>query len=220
MPQRIKFNLDELPPAPDLTFELELWQEGYQLLAGVDEAGRGALAGPVYAAAVILPPARDDLIPVLAGVNDSKKLSPNQRAYWAGRIPQIAVACIVASASAEEIDQMGILHATRLAAERAVQGLCFAPDHLLLDYLLLPALHLPQTPLVKGDARSLSIAAASILAKTARDAHLCALDQLYPGYGFISHKGYGTPQHLAALEALGPSPVHRKSFAPLHPRLI
>lgn len=203
------------PEAPDLAFECELWKQGVRYLAGVDEAGRGALAGPVYAAAVILPPARADLVSALAGVNDSKKLSPAQRAGWTARLPQIALSWAVAFASAEEIDCLGVLPATRLAAQRAIQALTPAPEHLLLDYIRLPAVPLPQTPLVKGDARSLSIAAASILAKTARDAHLCLLEKEFPGYGFAAHKGYGTPRHLTALAALGPAPVHRRSFAPL-----
>lgn len=220
MPKRIKFNLADLPPAPDLTFETELWQRGHLLLAGIDEAGRGALAGPVFAAAVILPSTRADLLPTLEGVNDSKKLTPAQRAHWATQIPRVAVAWAVASASAAEIDQHGILPATHLAALRALQTLSPAPTALLLDYLTLPTISLPQTPLVKGDARCLSIAAASIMAKTVRDAHLCALDQEYPGYGFAAHKGYGTARHLTALETLGASPVHRRSFAPLQPRLF
>ena len=209
-----------IPPAPDLRFETALWQHGFQFVAGIDEAGRGALAGPVYAAAVIFPSAGADLIPTLAGVNDSKKLTSSQREQWAARLPQIALTYAVASASAEEIDRMGILPATHLAAQRAVQALSPAPDHLLLDYIRLPTVNLPQTPLVKGDACSLSIAAASILAKTARDAHLLALDRDYSGYGFDANKGYGTPQHLASLEKLGPSPIHRRSFAPLKPRLL
>jgi ribonuclease HII len=208
------------PASPNLSFENELWQRGCQYVAGIDEAGRGALAGPVFAAAVILPSARADLIAVLDGVNDSKKLTASQREQWANRIPPIAQSYAVASASAEEIDRIGILPATRLAAQRAVQALSTAPDHLLLDYLLLPAVHLPQTPLVKGDARSLSIAAASILAKTARDAYLRALDEEHPGYGFAAHKGYGTARHLAALEKLGPTSLHRRSFAPLRPKLL
>ncbi len=119
MPKRIKFNLADLPPAPDLTFETELWQRGHHLLAGIDEAGRGALAGPVFAAAVILPSTRLDLLPALEGVNDSKKLTPAQRSHWATQIPRVAVAWAVASASAAEIDQIGILPATHLAALRA-----------------------------------------------------------------------------------------------------
>lgn len=216
---RRKFDLANLPPAPDLTFETECWARGCSVVAGIDEAGRGALAGPVYAAAVILPSTHSDLIQTLTGVNDSKKLTPTQREHWAAFLPQIAISCAVASASADEIDRIGILPATRLAAQRAIQALTPPPEHLLLDYLLLPV-QLPQTPLVKGDARSLSIAAASILAKTARDAYLRTLHEEYPGYGFAAHKGYGTPQHLTALKTLGPSPVHRRSFAPLQPRLL
>ncbi|GAB4579168.1 MAG: hypothetical protein Fur0022_19060 [Anaerolineales bacterium] len=220
MPKRPKINPDDLPPAPNLTFENELWQRGYLFVAGIDEAGRGALAGPVYAAALILPSGNPELITMLTGVNDSKKLTPAQRVFWAAHLPHIAVAWSVASASAMEIDRVGILSATRLAVERAVCTLSASPDHLLLDYLEIPTIALPQTSLVKGDARSLTIAAASILAKTARDAHLGALDEIYPGYGFATHKGYGTPQHLKALQTLGPSPVHRHTFAPLQPRLF
>ena len=215
-----KFNLADLPPSPDLAFETALWERGYCAVAGIDEAGRGALAGPVYAAAIILPSARADLLPTLAGVNDSKQLTRLQREHWAAHLPHIAVSYAVASASPEEIDRIGIHPATRLAAQRAVQALTIPPDHLLLDYLHLPANPLPQTSLVKGDARSLSIAAASILAKTARDAHLRLLENEYPGYGFAAHKGYGTQAHLTALEKLGPSPIHRRSFAPLRPRLL
>ena len=209
-----------IPPTPDLAFETQLWENGCQHVAGIDEAGRGALAGPVFAAALILPSTSIDLIRTLDGVNDSKKLTASQREHWAARLPEIALAWAVASSSAEEIDQMGILPATRLAAHRAVQSLSPLPEHLLLDYLQLPTLPTPQTSLVKGDARSLSIAAASILAKTARDAHMRTLDRDYPGYGFARHKGYGTSAHLAVLDQLGPSPIHRRSFAPLRPRLF
>jgi ribonuclease HII len=153
-------------------------------------------------------------------VDDSKKLSPSQREHWATLIPDISLSCAVASASAEEIDQIGILPATRLAAKRAVESLTVSPNHLLRDYIRLPVVNVPQTPLVKGDARSLSIAAASILAKTARDAHLRTLDAQFPDYGFSAHKGYGTPEHLTALEKLGPSPIHRRTFSPLRPRLL
>ncbi|NJN44620.1 MAG: ribonuclease HII [Anaerolineae bacterium] len=215
-----KFDISKLPDSPDLAFEQELWQKGFLYVAGIDEAGRGALAGPVFAAAVILPFAQPDLIQTLAGVDDSKKLTPSQREHWATHIPNIALSCEVASASAEEIDQIGILPATRLAAKRAVESLTVTPNHLLLDYIRLPVVNIPQTPLVKGDARSLSIAAASILAKTARDAHLLALDKQFPEYSFSAHKGYGTPEHLTALEKLGPTPIHRRTFSPLRPRLL
>lgn len=198
-------------PGPNLDFEKDLWQAGISRVAGIDEAGRGALAGPVSAAAVILP-AQPDLLSLLSGVRDSKLMTPSQRAYWRAQITNIAVSWGVGFASAEEIDLLGILPATRLAAMRALVELCNAPEHLILDYLFLPDSPLPQTSLVKGDQRSLSIAAASVLAKTARDAELVALDAQMPGYGFARHKGYGTAAHCAALARLGPSPVHRRSF--------
>lgn len=198
---------------PDLHLEQILWQSGLRRIAGVDEAGRGALAGPVTAAAVILPP--DAHLPqTLAGVRDSKQMTPLERAAWAPRIKESALAWGVAFASAEEIDQLGIAGATRLAARRALEALSLTPDFLIADFrLLLPELEIPQTALIKGDGRSLSIAAASVLAKTARDAWMRALDAQYPGYGFARHKGYGTPAHRAALARLGRCPQHRRSFA-------
>jgi ribonuclease HII len=208
-----KFDRNLIPPAPDFAFEIALWGQGYNQVAGVDEAGRGALAGPVAAGALIFP---DDpgLLPALKGVRDSKQMTPTQRSYWAKRLIEICLAWGVGFASAEEIDKLGIAPATRLAACRAVQSLGVQPEHLLVDYLRLPELPIAQTPLVKGDARSLSIAAASILAKTRRDALLCELEAQYPGYGLAQHKGYATQAHRLALERLGPSPIHRLSFAP------
>lgn len=208
---RQKFDLSTLPPAPDLSFEALLWQAGSLRVAGIDEAGRGALAGPVAAAAVILPP-DPDLLQRLNGVRDSKQMTPEGRAYWAERIRQEVGAWAVGLASSQEIDELGILPATFLAARRALEALSTPPEYLLLDYLQLKDVSIPQLSLVKGDARSLSIAAASVLAKTTRDALLCELDTRYPGYGFAEHKGYGTSRHCAALEALGPCEVHRKSF--------
>lgn len=201
---------DAWPASPDLTFEQTLWQNGLRRVAGLDEAGRGALAGPVCAAAVILPPDAS-LLQTLAGVRDSKQMTPAERQAWAPRIRTAALAWGVGFAAADEIDALGILAATRLAAVRALEGL--TPDALLTDFLILPEIALPQTALVKGDRRSLSVAAASVLAKTARDALLCELDGRYPGYGFARHKGYGTQVHRLALERLGPSPLHRRSFA-------
>lgn len=180
-------------------------------MAGIDEAGRGALAGPVAAAAVILP-VDDNILHSLAGVRDSKQMTPTQRETWCVQIKRQAAAWGVGFASSEEIDLLGILPATRLAAVRALEGFSLAPNHLILDYLFLPEIPLPQTSLVKGDQRSLSIAAASVLAKTARDACMVALDQQVPGYGFARHKGYGTVVHCAALESLGPSAIHRRTF--------
>ncbi len=209
-----KFDTSLIPEAPDLSFEIALWDQGIGLVAGVDEAGRGALAGPVCAAALILPP--DPGLPSrLEGVRDSKLMTPAQRSLWAGRLRQIALAWGVGFATAAEIDALGIVPATCLAAQRALDALPVPPLHILLDYLKLPACVLPQTPLIKGDARSLSIAGASVLAKTARDALLTRLDADYPGYGFAAHKGYGTAAHREALRRLGPSPIHRLTFAPI-----
>jgi len=214
-----KFDRSLLPLAPNFEFEIALWDQGYNLVAGVDEAGRGALAGPVAAGALIFP--RDPgLQPTLKGVRDSKQMAAPQRSFWGQRLPEVCLAWGVGFASADEIDALGIVPATRLAACRAVQALGLQPEHLLVDYLRLPELPIAQTPLVKGDARSLSIAAASILAKTQRDALLCELEAQYPGYGLAQHKGYATEAHRAALERLGPSPIHRHSFAPCmnHPK--
>jgi ribonuclease HII len=199
---------------PDLCHEFSLWQQGISLIAGLDEAGRGAWAGPVSAAAVILSPA-SDLVERLKGVRDSKQMTARQRTFWAGRIRSAALAWGVGFASCQEIDGLGILPATRLAMQRALQALEIAPEHLLLDAVRLPAVPLPQTALIKGDCKVLSIAAASVLAKTERDRRMAALDAEYPGYGFARHKGYGTAIHRAALEILGPCAEHRMSFKPI-----
>ncbi len=211
---RKKFDLSLLPPAPDLCFEQELWSAGAGRVAGIDEAGRGCWAGPVAAAAVILP-ADPALIHTLAGVRDSKQMTPAERERCAPLIRAQALAWGVGFGSAAEIDELGIVPATRLAVRRALDQLALRPEHLLVDFLDLPEAACPQTALVKGDARCLSIAAASVLAKTARDALLVQLDRQYPGYGFASHKGYGTPAHQEALARLGPCPLHRRSFAPI-----
>ncbi len=200
--------------APDLTFEQALWSAGVSLVAGIDEAGRGAWAGPVSAGAVILP-ACADLLQLLCGVRDSKQMTPAQRATWAAQIRAVALAWGVGFASAAEIDELGIVPATRLAMQRAIACLAPAPQHLLVDAVRLPRIPLPQQPLIKGDARVLSIAAASVLAKTARDALMVEQDAVHPGYGLARHKGYGTALHRAALQRLGPSPIHRKTFAPI-----
>ncbi len=206
-----RFDPALLPPAPDLSFEQALWAAGVRYAAGIDEAGRGALAGPVAAAAVILPP-EPGLAEHLAGVQDSKQLSPAQRQALRPRIQEAALAWGVGMASPQEIDQLGILPATRLAAWRAIQALQPAPQHLLLDWLLLPDLDIPQTALVKGDCRVLSIAAASILAKTARDDLMVDLAAQHPAYGFEQHKGYGTLAHRRALASCGPCPQHRLTW--------
>ncbi len=205
---------DPLPPLPDLQFELPLWQAGLRCVAGLDEAGRGAWAGPVAAGAVILPP--DPAVArALWGVRDSKQMSAAQRTRWAAVIQAQALAWGVGFASNLEIDALGILPATRLAMQRALAQLVPQPSHLLLDALRLPAVDLPQTALVKGDRRVLSIAAASVLAKTARDAWMVKLEDQFPGYSFARHKGYGTRAHRAALDDLGACPAHRFSFSPI-----
>ena len=202
--------------SPDLNYELPLWAAGALHLAGLDEAGRGAWAGPVSAGAVILPHAlRADLCITLKGVRDSKQMTARQRFAWAVKIRRTALAWGVGFASHTEIDAMGILPATRLAMQRALAQLSLPPQHLLLDAVRLPAVALPQTVLIKGDVHSLSIAAASVLAKTARDELLIAWEQEYPGYGFARHKGYGTAAHRQALQLKGPCPLHRFSFAPI-----
>jgi ribonuclease HII len=209
---RQKFDRSLVPPSPDLTFEMNLWNQGVRFIAGVDEAGRGALAGPVAAGAVILP-ADPELMARLSGVRDSKQMTPAARQLWAEQLHVVACGCAVGYASNQEIDALGIVPATRLAVQRALEALPMQPQHLLVDYLNLPNTSIPQTSLVQGDRRSLSIAAASILAKTGRDALLRRLDKEIPGYGFAQHKGYGTSAHRQALAQLGPSPVHRRSFA-------
>jgi ribonuclease HII len=203
-----------IPPQPDLSFELPLWESGVRYIAGIDEAGRGPLAGPVCAAVVILAPS-PSLPQALHGVRDSKQMLPAQRVSWAGIIMKSAAAYGIGFASPAEIDSLGILPATLLAVQRALAELTVQPQHLLLDHLKLTEHSTPQTSITKGDARSLSIAAASVLAKTSRDALMCELDSRYPAYGFAQHKGYGTPAHLHALAQLGPCPIHRLSFAPL-----
>jgi ribonuclease HII len=198
---------------PDTFFELQLWDSGLLYVAGLDEAGRGALAGPVAVGAVILPNDNTFLSQTLAGVRDSKQMTPLERESLAPRVKEVALTCSVAFASAEEIDSLGIVHATRLAALRALNGLSLSPQYLLTDFRLeLPQLDISQTALVKGDELCLSIAAASVLAKTARDALMCELDLHYQGYGLGKHKGYGTQAHRSAMKRLGNSPIHRKTF--------
>jgi len=180
------------------------------LVCGIDEAGRGPLAGPVVAAAVILDPARP-----IAGLNDSKKLSERKRELLAVLIRERAVAWAVAEASVEEIDRLNILQATLLAMQRAVAGLAVRPDSALVDGNRCPGLEMPVEAVIKGDGKIASIAAASILAKTVRDAGMLALHARYPQYGFASHMGYPTAAHFRALETHGASPVHRRSFGPV-----
>ncbi len=199
---------------PTLCHELPFWQAGLRCLAGLDEAGRGAWAGAVYAAAVILPD-RESILEELDGVRDSKLMTPMQRDNWTGIIQEKVLTWGVGSASHLEIDRMGILPATQLAMQRALESLKKTPDHLLLDAVLLRNIDLSQTALIKGDRICLSIACASILAKVSRDREMIRLDQEYPGYGFAGHKGYGTSRHRQALRENGACPIHRKSYAPV-----
>jgi len=207
-----KFDRSLIPASPDLAFELPLWQQGW-LVAGLDEAGRGAWAGPVTAAAVLLPP-ETGILSRLAGVRDSKQLKSDERQRLAEVIKKESTWGI-GEASNLEIDALGILPATRLAMARALQNLNAAPDFLLLDALFLPDEPLPQMALIKGDQRSLSIAAASILAKTARDSWMWEAAAEYSLYGFDRHKGYGTKTHQSSLASFGPCPLHRASFQPI-----
>jgi len=200
---------------PSLAYEIPRWAAGYRFVAGLDEAGRGAWAGPVVAAAVILPPGDLALMERLRGVRDSKQLTPKQREALLGVIRECAVAVGVGAVPPDEIDRLGIVPATRRAMVLALKTLSPAADYLLIDHLPLAEVALPQYSLPKGDARVLSIAAASIVAKVSRDDMMVELEERLPGYGFGRHKGYGTAQHQAALAALGPSPVHRLSFAPV-----
>ncbi|WP_430434048.1 ribonuclease HII [Methyloversatilis sp.] len=180
-------------------------------IAGVNEAGRGPLCGPVYAAAVILDPLRP-----IDGLNDSKKLSEKKREALAPLIRERALAWAVGIATVEEIDRLNILHATMLAMRRAVEGLAVPPDQVLIDgNRVPPGLTVPARAIVGGDASEAAISAASILAKTGRDHEMMALAALYPQYGIAKHKGYPTAEHLAALRIHGPSPIHRRSFAPV-----
>ena len=198
---------------PHLHFEIDLWGAGLIHLAGIDEAGRGAWAGPVCAGAAVLPP-DPSVASLLNGVRDSKLMTPPQRAEWAVELKAVALAWGVGFATHIEIDEMGILPATRLAMQRALEQLSLWPEHLLIDAVRLP-LEVPQTSLIHGDTRSLSIAAASVLAKTAHDAVMLRLEKAFPGYGFGQHKGYGTGLHQDALARLGPCAVHRRSYAPV-----
>jgi ribonuclease HII len=190
-------------------FEREARQHGWTRIAGLDEAGRGALFGPVVAAAVILNPKRR-----IVGLDDSKKLPAERRAQLAERVREHALAWAVAEVDAQRIDAWNIYQASRQAMTAALQQLPIVPDYLLIDAMQLDVL-IEQKSMIKGDARSVSIAAASILAKTYRDARMEEWDAVYPQYGLARHKGYATPDHLEALRVHGPTPLHRYSFAPV-----
>jgi ribonuclease HII len=190
--------------------EQALWTQGIARIAGVDEAGMAPLAGPVVAAAVILPCGYRR-----NGIDDSKKLSPDERAELVVHIKREALAWGVGSVDPEEIDRINIYHAGLLAMRRAVEALSVVPEYLLIDARSLRGLAIPQRGIVRGDAESISIAAASIVAKTTRDAHMTELEHTYPGYGFAQHKGYPVEQHLRAITELGVLPIHRRSFMPI-----
>ena len=205
---------------PDLSEEHALQAIGYDRVAGLDEAGRGAWAGPVCAAAVVLPLHDDHLADLLDGVRDSKLLTPGRREMLLETIHRVAVAIGVGFGAPEEIDRWGIVSATRLAMGRAVDKLDGHVDALLVDYVRLPNIELPQHSLPKADCHCLSVAAASIVAKVERDRLMVTLDETHPGYGFARHKGYGTPEHREALADLGPSTIHRMSWRPMRETLI
>lgn len=201
-------------------FELPLWRAGVARVAGVDEAGRGPLAGPVVAAAAVLPSrwAETGLPAPLSGLNDSKQLTEAQREKFFEFITACGeIEFAIAEVDAGIIDEINILQATHRAMNEALAKLRPLPAHALVDGLPVRSLRLPQTAIVKGDARSFSIAAASVLAKVTRDRTMRKFHEQYPGYGFAEHKGYGTAKHLAAIEKIGACPIHRKSFAPLKP---
>ncbi len=200
--EKQKLHLEEM-----LTFERGLWSDGVKYIAGVDEVGRGPLAGPVVTAAVILPADFS-----LLGVDDSKKLSPKRREELFDQIKEAAVCWAIGRREPGRIDEINILEATKEAMTDAVNALSVTPQHVLIDAVKLPGLAIPQTSLIKGDARSVSIAAASILAKVTRDREMTEMDSIYPGYAFASNKGYGTKAHYEGLAKLGPCPIHRKTF--------
>lgn len=200
---------------PGFAFEQELWQAGLQWIAGIDEAGRGALAGPVVAAAVILPP-NSLLDGIWAAVRDSKQLSAQKRQQLEGEVQQQAAAWGVGLVEADVIDQIGIAPATRRAMKIAVEMLSIRPEHLLIDWVKLPEVNIRQQSMIKADARIVSVAAASILAKVHRDRLMIEHAIRFPHYGFASNKGYGAAPHMAAIKQFGGCAIHRYSFAPLN----
>jgi ribonuclease HII len=209
---------DIVGQVPTFDEEEKLIARGYRIIAGVDEVGRGPLAGPVVAAAVILPWGKQPSW--LSRVRDSKQLTPSQRESIFDRITASRVAYGLGVVSHEVIDKRGIAPATRLAMSYAIEQLSTCPDYLLIDFMQLPAIRIPQKSVVNGDSICLSIAAASIVAKVSRDRLMVELDNQFPGYGLAQHKGYGTPEHLEALQRLGPCPIHRKTFMPVRDRLL
>lgn len=203
-----------MPESPTLDAERALWSRLGTVVAGVDEVGRGAWAGPVVAAAVVLPPT-PSIAALLSGVRDSKAVAPAARERLAALVYRHALAVAVGMAPSDIVDEQGLLPATAQAMNEALAALDLSPHHALVDGLRMPGLAIPHTPLVRGDAHCLSIAAASIVAKVARDRLMAELDGVYDGYSFGSHKGYGTAAHYAALCRLGPCAIHRLSYAPI-----
>ncbi len=202
---------------PTFAEEEKLWQKGFKLIAGIDEVGRGPLAGPVVAAAVILAPGNNN--PWLEQVRDSKKLSAGKREFLSSFIQEEALAFGIGVISHEQIDSLNILAATRLAMRAAVEQLATPPDALLIDAMKLPEIPIHQNSIIKGDSISRSIAAASIVAKVHRDQIMKEYDELYPGYGFARNMGYGTSEHMEKLQEIGCCPIHRTSFAPVRKAL-
>ncbi len=207
---------------PTIEFELSIREEfGTFLIAGIDEAGRGAIAGPVVAAAVILPLNQPGKLELLDAVNDSKQVSPKQREELFKIILSTAIATSVAAISAPQIDELGIIPANAMAMTTAVNMLNPIPEFLLIDgRMRLRKLSIHQKSIIRGDSLSLSIAAASILAKVTRDRHMVEMNAIYPDYNFSSHKGYCTPGHQAEVGKVGPCPIHRYSFAPIRQTLL
>ncbi len=203
------------PKFPHLQKEMALLKQGYCFVAGLDEAGRGAWAGPVVAAAVILPLEQVDLIKKLPKLRDSKKLSPKQRDILFEIIKEVAVAQAIGVASATQVDEINVIEATRYAMQQALSELQFTPDFLLIDHLKLPRVETPQDAFPKADNISLSVAAASVMAKVSRDRLMVQFHQSYSAYAFDRHKGYGTKVHQRALTQHGPCPIHRMSYKPL-----
>lgn len=207
--QRLKLQAEAARVAAMRAYENEICQ-AYAMdgpICGVDEAGRGPLAGPVAAGAVILPPDHD-----LLYLNDSKKVTPKRRDMLFDQIREEALAYAVVMVGPEEIDRINILQATYAAMRKAIESLDLKPAVLVNDAVTIPGISIPQVPVIKGDARCISVAAASILAKVTRDRYMLELDRTYPVYGFASHKGYGTRQHIEAIKAYGPCPAHRRTF--------
>ena len=205
---------DKPVPRTSIEFETQLWKVGFECVGGMDEAGRGAWAGPVTASVVVLPNQKQVALK-LYGVCDSKKMSPRQRNLWAVKIKTYSSMWSVGFSSPQEIDDMGIVSATKLAMLRSLAQLSQSPDYLLIDALFLSEVPTPQSELIRGDSRSLSIAAASVLAKTARDEFMIQLDHECPQFSFAKHKGYGTSLHNKALKLNGLTEFHRRSYAPI-----